>query len=264
MIKISDKNYVIYHLHSDLSNGVTNIDSVTKYHEYIDYASKNNMKALGFSEHGSILEWVHKKTKIESKGMKYIYAEEFYVTEQLYFEPDVTELCESLLGVDEQEEQEQIIEFIENNKTQKRDNYHVVLIAKNYDGVVELNELSSRGFQRDGHFYYNPRISFDELISTSDNIIVCTACVGGILASGTKEIQEKFLKFLIENKHRCYLEVQHHNDDMQIKYNQYLSMISKKYILPQIKILLLVTMKNLEKNIKIKKLCLNTLKLISI
>ena len=83
MIKISNKNYVIYHLHSDLSNGVTNIDSVTKYHEYIDYASKNNMKALGFSEHGSILEWVHKKTKIESKGMKYIHAEEFYVTEQL-------------------------------------------------------------------------------------------------------------------------------------------------------------------------------------
>ena len=230
----TQKNYVIYHLHSDLSNGTTNIDSVTKYNEYIDYASQIGMKALGFSEHGSILEWVHKKTKIESKGMKYIHAEEFYVTEQLYFEPDVTELCESLLGVDEQEAQEQIIEFIENNKTQKRDNYHVVLIAKNYDGVVELNELSSRGFQRDGHFYYNPRISFDELISTSDNIIVCTACVGGILASGTKEIQEKFLKFLIENKHRCYLEVQHHNDDMQIKYNQYLSMVSKKYGIPLI------------------------------
>lgn len=234
MIKISDKNYVIYHLHSDLSNGVTNIDSVTKYHEYIDYASKNNMRALGFSEHGSILEWVHKKTKIESKGMKYIHAEEFYVTEQLYFEPDITELCESLLGTNEQEAQEEIAEFIENNKTQKRDNYHVVLIAKNYDGVVELNELSSRGFQRDGHFYYNPRISFDELISTSDNIIVCTACVGGILASGTKEIQENFLKFLIENKHRCYLEIQHHNDDMQIKYNQYLSMISKKHGIPLI------------------------------
>ena len=35
---MSDKNYVVYHLHSDLSNGVTNIDSVTKYFEYIDYA----------------------------------------------------------------------------------------------------------------------------------------------------------------------------------------------------------------------------------
>ena len=227
-------NYTVYHLHSDLSNGVTNIDSVTKYNEYISYAQSLGMKAMGFSEHGSILEWVHKKNKIESCGMKYIHAEEFYVTEQLYFEPDVTELCESLIGTDEKEAQEEIQKYIEENRTQKRDNYHCVLIAKNYDGVVELNELSSRAFIRDGHFYYNPRITFDELVSTSDNIIICTACIGGILSSGTKEIQEKFLKFLIENKHRCYLEIQHHCDDMQIKYNQHLSMISKKYGIPLI------------------------------
>lgn len=227
-------NYIVYHLHSDLSNGVTNIDSVTKYNEYISYAESLGMKAMGFSEHGSILEWVHKKNKIESCGMKYIHAEEFYVTEQLYFDPDVTELCKSLIGTDEKEAQEEIQKYIEVNRTQKRDNYHCVLIAKNYDGVVELNELSSRAFIRDGHFYYNPRITFDELVSTSDNIIICTACIGGILASGTKEIQEKFLKFLIENKHRCYLEIQHHCDDMQIKYNQYLSMISKKYGIPLI------------------------------
>lgn len=30
--------YTIYHLHSDLSNGVTNVDSVTKYGEYIELA----------------------------------------------------------------------------------------------------------------------------------------------------------------------------------------------------------------------------------
>ena len=227
-------NYTVYHLHSDLSNGVTNMDSVTKYNEYISYAQSLGMKAMGFSEHGSILEWVHKKTKIESCGMKYIHAEEFYVTEQLYFEPDVTELCESLLGTDPAEAQEEIRRYIEESKTQKRDNYHCVLIAKNYDGVVELNELSSRAFVRDGHFYYNPRISFDELISTSDNIIICTACIGGILASGTKEIQEKFLRFLIKNKHRCFLEIQHHCDDMQIKYNQYLAMISRKHGIPLI------------------------------
>lgn len=29
-------NYTILHLHSDLSNGVTNIDSVTKYNQYIE------------------------------------------------------------------------------------------------------------------------------------------------------------------------------------------------------------------------------------
>lgn len=196
------KNYTVYHLHSDLSNGITNIDSVTKYNEYIDYAKSLGMSAMAFSEHGSVLEWVHKKTKIESAGMKYIHAEEFYITE---------------------------------NKNEKiRDNYHCVLIAKNFDGVKELNCLSSISFLRDGHFYYNPRITFDELMNTSDNIIVTSGCLGGALFKGSDEVKAKFLKFLIENKHRCYLEVQHHNDSIQAAYNKNLYKISQKFGIPLI------------------------------
>ena len=229
-----EKNYVVYHLHSDLSNGVTNIDSVTKYNEYIDYAKSLGMKAMAFSEHGSVLEWVHKKNAIEKAGMKYIHAEEFYVTNELYQYPDDTELCESLLGTDPEEAQKEIEEFLEGNKFQVRDNYHCVLIAKNYEGVKEINALSSKAFVRDGHFYYQPRITFEELINTSDNILITTACIGGILASGTPDIQEDFLNFLIKNKDRCYLEIQHHCDDMQIKYNQYLAKISTQYGIPLI------------------------------
>lgn len=229
-----EKNYVVYHLHSDLSNGVTNIDSVTKYNEYIDYAKSLGMKAMAFSEHGSVLEWVHKKNAIEKAGMKYIHAEEFYVTKELYQYPDDTELCESLLGTYPEEAQKEIEEFLEGNKFQVRDNYHCVLIAKNYEGVKEINALSSKAFARDGHFYYQPRISFEELINTSDNILITTACIGGILASGTPDIQEEFLNFLVKNKDRCYLEIQHHCDDMQIKYNQYLAKISTQYGIPLI------------------------------
>ena len=60
------KNYIVYHLHSDLSNGVTNIDSVTKYKEYVEYAKSLGMTALAFAEHGNIFEWVHKKEAIEA------------------------------------------------------------------------------------------------------------------------------------------------------------------------------------------------------
>ena len=96
-------NYVVYHLHSDLSNGVTNIDSITKYKEYISRAKECGMNALGFSEHGSVFEWWHKKCDIENAGMKYIHGVEAYLTESL----------------DEK----------------VRDNYHCVLIARNLDGV---------------------------------------------------------------------------------------------------------------------------------
>lgn len=237
-----NKNYTVYHCHSDLSNGVTNIDSITKYNEYIDYAASLGMKAFAFSEHGSIFQWVKKKQHIEEMGMKYIHAEEFYVTEELFQESKTEEyinklnnLIESLSDCPENEAQSEIEYFIEENKTKIRDNYHVVLIARNYDGVRELNELSSKAFNKnDGHFYYNPRITLDELINTSDNILVTSACMGGLLCKGNAIVQKKFLKFMVDNKHRCYLEIQHHNDNIQIEYNKYLLKISEKYDIPLI------------------------------
>jgi len=33
-------NYTIIHLHSDLSNGTTNIDSITKFEKYINKAKE--------------------------------------------------------------------------------------------------------------------------------------------------------------------------------------------------------------------------------
>lgn len=191
-------NYVPYHIHTMLSNGVTNIDSITDFHAYVDAAKELGMKAFAFSEHGSLFAWLKKKEYIESCGMKYIHAIEAYLTED-----------------DERSEK----------KT--RDNYHIVLIAKNYEGVKELNKLVSRSFNRnDFHFYYMPRISFDELLSTSDNIIVTTACLGGVLHNGTPSAKEKILQFVQKNRSRCFLEIQHHNCAEQIEYNKLLYQIS--------------------------------------
>ena len=39
-------NYTIFHLHSDLSSATTNIDSVTKYKEYINRAKELDMTAM--------------------------------------------------------------------------------------------------------------------------------------------------------------------------------------------------------------------------
>lgn len=197
-------NYTPYHIHTMLSSGVTNIDSVSTFKDYIKLAQEYGMKAFAFSEHGSVLEWVHKKNAIEAAGMKYIHAEEFYLTECIDPENPI------------------------------RDNYHCVLIAKNYQGVRELNKLSSIAFRRDGHFYYVPRISFEELEHTSDNIIFTSACIGGVLASGNKPAIERILKFMAKNRSRCFLEIQHHNVDLQGAYNQWLCEVSTKFKIPLI------------------------------
>lgn len=198
-------NYTVLHLHSDMSNGVTNVDSVTKFQEYIDRAAELGMTALAFSEHGSVFDWHGKKESIEKAGMKYIHAAEFYVTEKI--------------DVDE-----------DGNPIKLRDNWHCLLIARNFDGVKEINRLASKSFNRkDGHYYYAPRIEFSDLLKTSDNIIISSACLGGILNRASENIQKQFLDFMAKNKDRCFLEIQHHNVFDQKVYNQKLYNLSKTY-----------------------------------
>lgn len=203
-------NYTLTHLHTMLSNGVTNIDSVTSFDQYIDRAKECGMTAMAFTEHGSVFEWINKKKHIEKAGMKYIHGIEAYVTESI------------ALG--------------ENGlPTKIKDNYHCCLYAKNYDGVLELNRLSSKSFNReDGHYYYYPRITFDELISTSNNIIISTACLGGILHKAEAPLITRFLHFLYDNKERCFLEIQHHDVRDQIIYNRYLYNVHQKFNIPLI------------------------------
>lgn len=190
--------YNLIHSHTDYSNGTTNIDSVTKYEDYIKRAKDENMKAIAFTEHGNIFGWVKKKETCEKYGLKYIHGIEIYVTETT---------------------DEKI-----------RDNYHTCLYAKNFDGVMELNKLVTKSYNRkDGHFYYAPRITFDELINTSDNIIMATACLGGLLSKGHSVIRKRFLKFALENKDRVFLEIQHHNVKEQKEYNKFLLQLRQKF-----------------------------------
>ena len=71
MFQIPERNnYTITHLHTMLSNGVTNIDSVTDYHDYIDKAVELGMKAIAFTEHGNVFSWYFKKCYCEKKGLK--------------------------------------------------------------------------------------------------------------------------------------------------------------------------------------------------
>lgn len=246
--------YVPYHMHSMLSNGTTNIDSITNFRDYVKVAADCGMPALGISEHGNIFEWLHKKEAIEKAGMKYIHCVEAYITAdtddaRLYSADElfISTLTKNnvrihfkdfhitedgkYIAIDINTGKECWIDestIKEEGFEKTRDNYHCVLIAKNYDGVKEINRMTSKSFNRDDcHFYYMPRITFDELYATSDNVIITTACLGGVLHNGDDIVKEQFLTFLANNKHRCYLEIQHHNIEEQIEYNKYLYAVSK-------------------------------------
>ena len=256
-------NYTPYHIHTMLSNGVTNIDSITDFHDYVDRAKEYGMKAFGFAEHGSLFAWLKKKEYIESCGMKYIHAVEAYLTEDYEGKPHLysaVNLVDTAMSgktvrvkfynyykrenegdwaatINEEGNLNNgkdtliDIETLKDEGYKKTmDNYHVILIARNYDGVKELNKLVSQSFNRNNyHFYRYPRITFEELFNTSNNIIVTTACLGGVLHSGTPTAKEKMLSFLKKNKERCFLEIQHHIVPDQIGYNQLLYKLSQDF-----------------------------------
>ena len=191
-------NYVCYHLHSELSL----LDSCTNYKLYVDKAKELEQTAICFTEHGNCYNWIEKKEYCEKQGIKYLHGVEIYLTK-------------SLLQVDD-----------ENPEPHKiRDNYHTILIARNYAGLQEINLLLDRSTQGD-HFYYKPRLSFDEFKSISNNVIKISAC----LASPLNKLRDESLIPYYD-----YLEAQPHvNSDDQKEYNKWLYQMSLKYNKPLI------------------------------
>lgn len=201
---MGNKNYVVYHLHTEDSL----LDSCTNYKLYVDKAVELGQKAIAFSEHGNIYNWIEKKMYCDEHNIKYIHGIECYLTETL---------------------DEKI-----------RDNYHTVLLAKNYDGVKEINnliELSTRA----NHYYYKPRITFDEFFALSDNVIKISACLASPLNKLRYELDKPLYKrgADIQYDRLCkkydYFEIQPHiNSDEQKDYNKHLLKLSKKYNTPLI------------------------------
>ena len=88
-----------------------------------------------------------------------------------------------------------------------RDNYHTILIAKNKDGIREVNSLVDLSTQED-HFYYKPRITFEEFFNISDNVIKISACLASPLSKypcSTNAIQEELNQLKKEAKENIAL-----------------------------------------------------------
>lgn len=183
------KRIASLHTHSSYSL----LDAVSSPFDIIDKAIEYNYKAIAFTEHSNIYNWIKKKQYCDKKGIKYIHGCEFYLTETL------------------------------NEKI--RDNYHVILLARNIDGVYEINELVTRSTMED-HFYYRPRISLDEFLSTSNNIIRLSACIGGVLGQNDPD-SEIFKKCLDKFD---YIEVQPHICDEHVAYNKMLAGLGKPLV----------------------------------
>lgn len=180
-------------MHTDYSL----LDSCTNYQEYIDLAVQNGQRAIAFSEHGKPLGWVSKKIACDKAGIKFMHAVEIYLTESL--------------------------------EEKVRDNFHTILIAKDHDGLLELNSLVSLSCQED-HFYYVNRLTFEEFLMISPHIITTSAC----LASPLNKLDRSHSMYNSLVKRYDFLEVQPHDNEEQVAFNKRLYELSVMFGKPLI------------------------------
>ena len=197
---MGNKTWTPLHLHDMISNGLHYFEVCNKYSDYVKYSVEHNITSIAVTNHGTVANWVSHKLEAEKAGLKFIAGEEAYVT----------------MSLDD------------------KSRYHTIILAKNYEGVKTLNQLSSDSFKPD-HFYYKPRVTFEELKSAVEegNIYVTTACLASGLAqsflNNDDETHQAWVDLAINNKENVFLEVQPHNVPEQKAYNKHLVDLATQY-----------------------------------
>ena len=188
--------YNNFHKHTHYSN-IKTLDCVSKPEDYIKRAVELGHTTYFTTEHGFQGNIYEAHTLCEQYGLKCIYGVEAYY---------VDDMCDK----------------------SSRSNYHLILVAMNDNGRKEINRIMSLA-NTDG-FYYKPRIDLKCLLSlTPSDVIVTTACVASPMFKG-ESWEETFLKPVYNHFGKnLYLEVQNHNESVQIEHNKKLLKVKDKY-----------------------------------
>ena len=191
--------YVPLHLHTEYSL----LDGAIRIKDLFEYARECGMPAVALTDHGNMFGAI-----------------DFYRTAKEY--DDVKGLigCE-LYVVDGDIE----------DKTTKKQLYHIVLIAKNNTGYQNLIKLDS--IATTTGFYYKPRVNHELIEQYSEGIICISACIAGEVASHILDGDEAKAKETAKwyqdiFKDDYYIELQDHGLDEQKRSNPTLIKIAKE------------------------------------
>lgn len=168
------------HLHTEFSllDGIITIPSL------VAFAMDNKLPAVCVTDHGGIGAFPELYFECKKAGIKPIFGCEFYFYD------------------------------IENFKK----TYHIVLIAQNNTGLVNIIKLSSKSYDKQ-NFYKKPRINFDLLREHSEGLFCLTACPAGLIFDPTNGEKNLMLLYDIFGKN-LYLELSNFNDNkLIIKYH---------------------------------------------
>ncbi len=218
------EDFVHLHVHTHYSI----LDGQSKVPYLVDKAIKNGMRGMALTDHGvmygikELADYcasVNKKRKAEGlEPFKPIFGCEMYVAH--HHKED------------------------RNKEAGDGSGYHLIVLAKNYQGYKNLTQLVSRSWV-DG-YYYRPRTDRDDLEKYHEGLIVCSACLGGEIPQKIMKGDISAAREAVEWYHHLfgddfYLELQRHevtdptlraNREVfpwQQKVNQVLQDFSKEY-----------------------------------
>ena len=188
--------YCNYHKHTHYSN-IRTLDCVSKPEDYMKRAVELGHKEYFCGEHGYQGNIFEAYTLCQKYGLKCIYSVEAYYVDDMH------------------------------DKT-SRANYHLMLIAMTEKARKEINRIMS--IANDEGFYYKPRIDMKCLLSlTPTDTIITTACVASRMFKGDDWEENFFLPLYKHFGDNLYLEVQCHNEQVQIVYNEKILEVKDKY-----------------------------------
>jgi len=195
------------HVHSEYSL----LDGLAKIDKLFAKALEMGMDSLALTDHGVMYGAVKFFLTAKEFGMKPIIGMEAYVAARSRLDKQA--------NIDS-------------------DRYHLILLAKNEIGYVNLMKLTTLSHLEG--FYYKPRIDMEILKKYSEGLIVSTACLEGeipqlLLQNQEKKAEEKAREFLEIFGKDFYLELQYHPKIEEYKKtNQGLIKLSQKLGIPLI------------------------------
>lgn len=198
-------SFVHLHLHT----GYSLLDGMCRIDEVIGRAIDNKMPAVAITDHGALYGAFKFYLKAKEAGIKPIIGVETYKAKKSRFDKQP--------GLE-------------------RDQYHLVLLAKNLQGYQNLLKIVTHAYLEG--FYYKPRIDFEILEKYRQGLIVLSACLKGEIASNILQDQQKEAEKVLEKyleifEKNFYLELQRHpKSPDQEKVNQQLIKLSRKYGVP--------------------------------
>ena len=188
------QNFVNLHVHTAVGSL---LDSIAKIPDIVKFAVDNNQPAIAITDHGYMSGFVDFVKECKAYGIKPIIGEEAYEVDNALEKADT--------------------------KDYKQPRYHLILLAKNKEGLENLFKISSWA-ATDG-FYKKPLIEVQRIKENGwgKGIIACSACMIGrisrMLELGKKDEAKAFYDLCNETFDDFYLEIQSHPNEYQMQLN---------------------------------------------